>query len=122
MWRWRWARAERLPIGIKYILKVNQTGFTDTDWYGFAAGSITIPDPNINMNTKFKTAAIAAFLAISVSVYADSYIRPELLWSRLKLKADAGFEALKPRGAGVGIVGGQTFGAQGEHISAWKLL
>jgi len=57
-----------------------------------------------------KIAALAALLAISVSAFAESYVRPELLYGSAEFNG-SGFS----KDIGFGVTGGTTLGAQAEH-------
>lgn len=56
-----------------------------------------------------KFTALAVLLAISVSASAETYIRPELLYSTAKMGGDSTSKM------GYGVAGGTTLGAQAEH-------
>ena len=65
------------------------------------------------MKPNIKIAALATFLAICVSAYAqEGFIRPELSYNTVKISGDN--DSLKDA-FGYGIAGGAYFGAQSEH-------
>jgi opacity protein-like surface antigen len=65
----------------------------------------------MKINITRHLAALAALFAFSASAYAESYIRPEILWSQGK-ESDGDFSSSK---MGFGLVGGITLGDQAEH-------